>query len=159
MTASLRNEIADACVASLRARNVGTDTSGAPTPARWDCTSSKKGANQRAGTVVRDREGSAVSQTPGDMTGRRFVRRRLAAPHRHHPRCPPPPRAPLPRRPRGASGHPGILRPQFPRQAVALGIELLTARPRDAGDAVAPALGHAFGRGDARMPRRCWASA
>ena len=65
VTALPRNEIADACVASLRARNIGTELIRRTEGGRVGLYFVEKGANQRAGTVVYDREGSAVSQTPG----------------------------------------------------------------------------------------------
>lgn len=65
VTALPKNEIAEACIASLRARNVGTANILRTDAGRLGLYFVEKGANQRAGTVVYDREGSAVSQTPG----------------------------------------------------------------------------------------------
>ena len=65
VTALPSNEIGDACIASLRARAVGTAHIRRTPHGRVGLYFVEKGANQRSGTVVYDREGSAVSLTPG----------------------------------------------------------------------------------------------
>lgn len=65
VTALPANEIGDACIASLRSRSVGTEHVHRASGGRVGLYFVEKGANQRAGTVVYDREGSAVSLTPG----------------------------------------------------------------------------------------------
>lgn len=65
VTALPQNEVAEACLASLRSRGVGTHHIRRTAVGRVGLYFVEKGANQRPGTVVYDREGSAVSLTPG----------------------------------------------------------------------------------------------
>lgn len=66
VTALPSNEIADACVASLRRHGVDTRHVLRTASGRLGLYFLEKGANQRSGNVVYDREGSAVSITPPD---------------------------------------------------------------------------------------------
>jgi len=65
VTALPANEIGDACVVSLRGRGVETRQILRIRGGRVGLYFVEKGANQRSGTVVYDREGSAVALTPG----------------------------------------------------------------------------------------------
>ena len=65
VTALPSQEIGDACVASLRGRDIDTRHILRTAVGRVGLYFVEKGANQRSGTVVYDREGSAVALTPG----------------------------------------------------------------------------------------------
>lgn len=69
VTALPANELGDACVAALRGRGVGTSGIVRSEEGRLGLYFLEKGASQRAGNVVYDRAGSAVSMTPGDAYG------------------------------------------------------------------------------------------
>ncbi|KAB2667682.1 MAG: sugar kinase [Verrucomicrobia bacterium] len=64
VTALPANEIADACVASLRRHGIDTRHILRTQHGRLGLYFLEKGANQRAGNVVYDREGSAIATTP-----------------------------------------------------------------------------------------------
>ena len=63
------NELGDACMAALRAMGVGTAAIHRTPRGRLGLYFLEKGAAQRAGNVVYDREGSAVAVTPGEAYG------------------------------------------------------------------------------------------
>lgn len=65
VTALPENELGEACLVSLRARGVDTQHVQRIKDGRLGLYFVEKGANQRSGTVVYDRSGSAVSLTPG----------------------------------------------------------------------------------------------
>lgn len=64
VTALPANEIGDACLASLRGRGVGLGRVVRRSDSRLGLYFVEKGANQRGGLVVYDREGSALAMTP-----------------------------------------------------------------------------------------------
>ncbi len=64
ITALPANEIGEACLASLRGRGVGLDHVVRRLDSRLGLYFVEKGANQRGGLVVYDREGSALATTP-----------------------------------------------------------------------------------------------
>lgn len=64
VTALPVNEIADACIASLHSRAIDTRHIRRTPAGRVGLYFVEKGANQRPGSVVYDRDGSAVSLTP-----------------------------------------------------------------------------------------------
>jgi 2-dehydro-3-deoxygluconokinase len=66
VTALPKHEIADACVASLDALRIGTRHILRTDSGRLGLYFLETGANQRAGNVIYDRAGSAVSATPFD---------------------------------------------------------------------------------------------
>jgi 2-dehydro-3-deoxygluconokinase len=61
-----RNEISDACLATLRGLNVGVRHVVLRDHGRFGLYFVENGANQRAGNVVYDREGSTFSATPAE---------------------------------------------------------------------------------------------
>lgn len=69
VTALPSTELGDACAAALAARGVGTSALRRTAAGRLGLYFLEKGANQRAGNVVYDREGSSVSLTPGSQYG------------------------------------------------------------------------------------------
>ncbi len=64
VTALPRNEISDACLATLRGAAVGVQRMAFRDDGRFGLYFVETGANQRAGNVLYDREGSTFSQTP-----------------------------------------------------------------------------------------------
>lgn len=64
VTALPNNEIADACIASLWSRGINTRHIRRTSNGRVGLYFVEKGANQRPGTVVYDRDGSSVALTP-----------------------------------------------------------------------------------------------
>ena len=64
VTAVPDNELGQACLASLRARGVGLDHVVRRPDSRLGLYFVEKGANQRSGSVVYDRSGSAIATTP-----------------------------------------------------------------------------------------------
>lgn len=64
ITALPANEIGDACLTSLRGRGIGLDRVVRRSDSRLGLYFVEKGANQRGGLVVYDREGSALATTP-----------------------------------------------------------------------------------------------
>lgn len=66
VTALPTNELADACVASLRRHGIDVRNVLRVPSGRLGLYFLEKGANQRGGNVVYDREGSSVSVTPAD---------------------------------------------------------------------------------------------
>jgi 2-dehydro-3-deoxygluconokinase len=69
VTALPATELGDACVSALAARGVGTGAIQRTDAGRLGLYFLEKGANQRAGNVVYDRDGSSVSVTPGTAYG------------------------------------------------------------------------------------------
>ena len=67
VTALPSNEIGEACLASLRGRGVGLDHVVRRRDSRLGLYFVEKGANQRGGLVVYDREGSALATTPSKV--------------------------------------------------------------------------------------------
>lgn len=65
ITALPDHELGDACIASLRGRGVGTEHIVRTPGGRLGLYFLEKGANQRSGKVIYDREGSSVSLTNG----------------------------------------------------------------------------------------------
>lgn len=64
VTALPQNELGDACIASLRSNGIDTRHILRPEAGRLGLYFLEKGAAQRAGTVVYDREGSSIAVTP-----------------------------------------------------------------------------------------------
>ncbi len=66
ITALPSNELGDACVASLRSHGIDTRSIVRTPGGRLGLYFLEKGAAQRPGTVVYDREGSSIATTPAD---------------------------------------------------------------------------------------------
>ncbi len=69
VTALPSNELGDACVASLRSHGIDTHSIVRTSGGRLGLYFLEKGAAQRAGAVIYDREGSSVATTPADAYG------------------------------------------------------------------------------------------